>query len=277
MLDKKCWETLKVLVEDEVLLLKYDSSFNHLNTIKDIRLFWESERNIVSFHRWLTKEFSKLKPSFVSAISEKKAVNENYDQDYETLIFKFYTLTVVLLKLIDTDDSSQKLNYPLLMKDKKSSKKVKYVISQCIELLLFKEFPNLKLAFEKTNLPYFLKEWFEDFNRVFENFNHIFVLDSAAEILDEIYVIYNFITDFFDYLDESELEVLDEEIENVNYALYTILYLHCMIYNIVLIIEKVFEYDEEEMNIELIPLKEVLEEHDAHLEMMRLLSAEWTN
>ncbi|ATZ16201.1 hypothetical protein JN01_0387 [Entomoplasma freundtii] len=260
----------RILIEDEILLLKYEPEFQNIDLAGQIRRRWEgNNRDVALFNQWLTFKFATLVPSFVSLNEEQtNAVNE-------TLILRFFTLSIVILKMREIEAQASEEHQALIIGN--FSQKLKRIINTSVEMLREREFPNFILRLEQKNLPDFIESWFKDFKVVIQNFDKVLNLTKLEDILEEIYLVYEFVTDFLDYLDETEFEILEDEVQDINIILSWILYLHGILYNLLLVIEKVFDSEEQESNLELLPLKEILEEHDSRLEMMRLLSNELTN
>lgn len=261
-------DDFRVLIEDEILLLKYEPEFQNVDLAWQIRRRWESKRDVVFFNQWLTFKFATLIPSFVSLTeNQNNAINE-------TLILRFFTLSIVILKIREIEqeelnsEAGEAVNF---------SQKLQKILQISVDMLRNREFPNFIMRLEQKNLPDFIASWFTEFKATVANFNKVLLLNKSEDILEEIYLVYEFVTDFLDYLDETEFEILEDEVQDINVILSWILYLHGILYNLLLVIEKVFDSEEQESNLELLPLKEILEEHDSRLEMMRLLSNELTN
>lgn len=263
--------SLKVLVEDEILLLKFEPDFQNVPLAKTIRRRWERSRVVRPFHDWLSLKFTNLKPSFVALEPQE---TETTDAINETLIIRFYTLTLWLTHLEEMADQSD-LYPPLALTTR--SPLLSYVFKIGLNFFIVKEFPRI-LAFLKSQpLPTVFTSWVKDLINHLTNFDQVLTFRNRADIIEKIYLIYEFVTDFLDYLDETEFEILESEIEQINLILSWILYLHGLLYSFLLIVEKSSELEESAFKVEFMPLKEILDEHDARLEMMRLLANELTN
>lgn len=261
-------DDFRVLIEDEILLLKYEPEFQNVDLAWQIRRRWENKRDVNFFNQWLTFKFATLVPSFVSLNDDhNNAINE-------TLILRFFTLSIVILKIREIEEED--ITYATAI-DGDISRKLKRILQASVDMLRNREFPNFILRLEQKKLPDFIDSWFKEFKTIVKNFEKVLVMTKLEDVLEEIYLIYEFVTDFLDYLDETEFEILEDEVQDINIILSWILYLHGILYNLLLVIEKVFDSEEQESNLELLPLKEILEEHDSRLEMMRLLSNELTN
>lgn len=263
-------DNLQVLVEDEILLLKYEPDFRDIAFAFEIRQQWDKDRDLETFNHWLADRFKNLVPSFVSDVTE--AAEDAFD---ETLLLRFFTLTNVIIGTKEFHHSIKKQAKEIVGETIFGGTDNLIYASVC--LLVGAELPKFLNGLSAFKVPEFIESWVLDIKVKIENFLKFPNLKMIDQIVNKIYHIYENVADFIDYLDQEEFELEETEVEGLNQILSWILYLHGILYNFLLVTEKLVDLEEQDQNLLLMESKEILEEHDTRLEMMRMLANELSN
>jgi hypothetical protein len=270
MTDFQYLNDLQVLVEDEILLLKYEPEFRELDLAYEIRHKWEEERNLETFNQWLADKFTSLVPSFVSDVADES--DNAFD---ESLLLRFFTLTNVIIGTKEFHKSIQAQNKQIIGHSVFGSTDNLIYASIC--LLIGAEFPKFLSGLAVFKIPEFIRSWIQELDQKIQNFLQIINLKEIDKIINQIYALYEYVADFIDFLDQEEFELEEDEVEGLNQILSWILYVHGILYNFLLVTEKLIDLEEQNQNLSLKETKEILEEHDTRLEMMKMLANEPKN
>ncbi|AVP49385.1 hypothetical protein [Williamsoniiplasma luminosum] len=256
-------DLFKSLIEEEILLLKYNPDVNEDLKVKQMIHFWDSTHDIVAFNSWVKEEISKLElETFVP-----NDLDETREQDeflWEMLLLKQNTLMDVILTF--------NYEYELVKKVKTFATWPEYERIRLAYLHQIRNFyDQFREELKEFNAPFFIHQGMKTVKE------HIDKIPETVIRIDETLFaskdLHEYLSDLLDSLENLELSLNDQELEAANTIVNWMLYVAGILYNVLLMSEKFAIVEDKKRGIELTEqFYEIVEEREVRLEMLKMIS-----
>ncbi|PPE04084.1 hypothetical protein [Williamsoniiplasma lucivorax] len=258
-------DILKTLIEEEILLLKYNPDVNRDLKVKEILKEWDSTHDIKTFDAWLSKKILELNiETFVASnVFEDEETDEFL---WEVLLLKQYTLTRVVLKFVKEFKSTKAISH-LEQYDDAAFRLIKLTLLNQMQ----KAYKEFEQDLENAEIPQFINSGFYRIRKIinqaltaWEDFDKMIALSRDA---------FEYFSDFLESLENLEISLDDQELDSANVTINWMLYASGIIYNLLLLFETFSIHEDERLGVEPSAKSyEIVEERELRLEMLKMIA-----
>ncbi|PPE05542.1 hypothetical protein [Williamsoniiplasma lucivorax] len=255
-------DLLKSLIEEEILMVKYDCAFDKNIKVKEFIAVWDQTHNIKKLYIQLNKQMTEFAKT--QKISKRLKASEINNEFYPTLLGKLGSFTAIALDF--TENEMHILDNIYGIDDPEISKYAMMGIGVCFQLrevyLMFMDF------LDELKVPKFMQEALDNINDYFDKaMDHYKDFDKLIKLTMKIH---KYIQDTMSQWASHPTELSIEEAPKADKFLNFLISFDINTYILLLMLEKIHLLQDQEEGIVIKPQSyKLLHEREKKLENLR--------